>query len=88
MSIRMKKTRMSFDRAYAPSALVLALYLSSSVVAIAQVLPNAGSTLRESQQTAPALPMPATGAIQLPPQPQAPVAVSYTHLTLPTKRIV
>lgn len=74
MSIRMKKTRMSFDRAYAPSAMVLALYLSSSVVAIAQVLPNAGSTLRESQQTAPALPMPATGTIQLPPQPQAPVA--------------
>jgi hemolysin activation/secretion protein len=73
MSICMKKTRMSFDRACAPSALVLALYLSSSAVAIAQVLPNAGSTLRESQQSAPALPMPATGTIQLPAEPQAPV---------------
>ncbi|ABR89590.1 hemolysin activation/secretion signal peptide protein [Janthinobacterium sp. Marseille] len=64
---------MSFDRVYAPSGLVLALCLSSSTVALAQVLPNAGSTLRESQQSAPALPMPATGTIQLPPEPPAPV---------------
>jgi hemolysin activation/secretion protein len=70
----MKKTCMSFDRAYVPSGLVLALCLSSSAGAIAQVLPNAGSTLRESQQSAPALPMPATGTIQLPAEPHAPVS--------------
>jgi hemolysin activation/secretion protein len=70
----MMKNRMLFDRAYAPSGLALALCLSTSAGALAQVLPNAGSTLRESQQSAPAMPMPATGTIQLPAEPPTPVS--------------
>ncbi|MNK11100.1 Heme/hemopexin transporter protein HuxB precursor [compost metagenome] len=70
----MMKTRMLFDRAYAPSGLALALCLSTSAGALAQVLPNAGSTLRESQQSAPAMPMPATGTIQLPAELPTPVS--------------
>ncbi|WP_382271643.1 ShlB/FhaC/HecB family hemolysin secretion/activation protein [Herminiimonas glaciei] len=66
---------MSSCRSATPSLLVLALYLGSTftTAAVAQLIPNAGSTLRESQQSAPALPMPATGTIQLPPEPAAPV---------------
>jgi len=71
----MKKASMSSCRSATPSLLVLALYLGSTftTAAVAQLIPNAGSTLRESQQSAPALPMPATGTIQLPPEPAAPV---------------
>lgn len=50
------------------------LCLGSTGSAVAQALPNAGSTLRESQHSAPPLlPPPASGTIELAPEPQAPL---------------
>ena len=40
---------------------------------MAQALPNAGSSLRESQQSAPVLPPPATGTIEVAPDAQTPL---------------
>lgn len=74
----MKKVRMSLPdlktpHISTPSLLALALCLGSVTVAVAQSLPNAGSTLRESQQSAPVLPPPSGGNIKIAPESRAPL---------------
>lgn len=65
---------MSSSRINTPFSLCLMLCLGSTGSAVAQALPNAGSTLRESQHSAPPLlPPPASGTIELAPEPQAPL---------------
>ena len=65
---------MSSSRINTPFSLCLALCLGSTGSAVAQALPNAGSALRESQQSAPPQPpSPASGTIELAPEPRAPL---------------
>jgi len=83
----MKKASMSSRRIppFSMPGLVLCL---SSTVAMAQALPNAGSSLRESQQSAPVLPPAPGGAIELAPEPATPLpAVDAMRFQVNTLRV-